>query len=218
VPESGISIHRRRQTKWISICGDGYSWAVLRSEAEFLKDIVGRLNSIGVEYMLTGSMASNYWGIPRTTHDLDFVLVIRKHQVDSLVAVMSPDLFIQTESVYRAFAPPHQFNVIDNSSALKADFWMLREDPFDQTAFSRRAHTRLFGIDTWIASAEDVILHKLYWNRLGPSERQLGDAAGVFAVQAALLDLGYMQSWAQVLHVEPELTAIISGKIRPKST
>ena len=32
-----------------------------------------RLNRIGVSYYLTGSMASNYWGIPRTTHDLDFV-------------------------------------------------------------------------------------------------------------------------------------------------
>ena len=191
---------------------------MLRTEAEFLKDIVRRLNSIGVEYMLTGSMASNYWGIPRTTHDLDFVLVIQRDQVDSLVAVMSPDLYVQTESVYGAFAPPHQFNVIDNASALKADFWLLRAEPFDQSVFSRRSQTQLFGIDTWIASAEDVILHKLYWNRLSPSERQRGDAAGVFAVQAASLDHNYMQHWAKFLHVEPELGDIISGRIRPKST
>ena len=33
-----------------------------------------RLNRAGVTNFLTGSMASNYWGIPRTTHDLDFVV------------------------------------------------------------------------------------------------------------------------------------------------
>jgi hypothetical protein len=33
-----------------------------------------------------------------------------------------------------------------------------------------------------------VILHKLFRNRISPSDRQLGDAAGVIAVQAAALD------------------------------
>ena len=40
----------------------------MRSEREFLVDVLGRLGTAGVDYMLTGSMAGNYWGIPRTTH------------------------------------------------------------------------------------------------------------------------------------------------------
>jgi len=44
------------------------------TEQELLVDCLRRLNGVGVAYMLTGSMASNYWGIPRTTHDLDFVI------------------------------------------------------------------------------------------------------------------------------------------------
>ena len=44
------------------------------TEAELLADCLRRLNRVGVVYYLTGSMASNYWGIPRTTHDLDFVI------------------------------------------------------------------------------------------------------------------------------------------------
>ena len=42
------------------------------TEQELLVDCLGRLNRVGITYYLTGSMASNYWGIPRTTHDLDF--------------------------------------------------------------------------------------------------------------------------------------------------
>jgi hypothetical protein len=44
------------------------------TEQELLLDCVRRLNSCGLQYMLTGSMASNAWGIPRSTHGLDFVV------------------------------------------------------------------------------------------------------------------------------------------------
>jgi len=190
----------------------------MRSESEFLVDVLGRLNAAGVDYMLTGSMASNYWGIPRTTHDLDFVLVMKPDQVNVLVAAFDTGFFIQPESVRSAFQPPFQFNVLDEQSALKADFWLLRTDTFEQTAFGRRLQVNLFGISAWIAGAEDVILHKLYWNSLNPSDRQLGDAAGVYAVQAAALDSDYLQRWAPALGVQAELDALIAGRIRPKTT
>ncbi|MFZ5829692.1 MAG: hypothetical protein ACOY3P_06380 [Planctomycetota bacterium] len=190
----------------------------MRSESEFLADIVSRLNAAGVDYMLTGSMASNYWGIPRTTHDVDIVLTMRPNQVDALVASLSPGFFIQPDSVRSAFRPPHHFNVMDDQSAIKADFWLLRDLAFDQSAFKRRVSVSLFGAPTWIATAEDIILHKLYWNSLTPSERQLGDAAGVFAVQMNALDVGYLRRWAGELGVDPELTAIFEGRIKPKST
>ena len=110
----------------------------MRSESEFLVDVLGRLNAAGVDYMLTGSMASNYWGIPRTTHDLDFVLVMKPNGVDQLVSAFEAGFFIQPESVRSAFRPPFQFNVLDEQSAMKADFWLLPKDAFEQTAFGRR--------------------------------------------------------------------------------
>ena len=45
-------------------------------EQEFLKDVIARLEGTGVTYALTGSIASNFWGIPRTTHDVDVVVVL----------------------------------------------------------------------------------------------------------------------------------------------
>ncbi|MHB8899530.1 MAG: hypothetical protein ACYC6Y_12345 [Thermoguttaceae bacterium] len=190
----------------------------MRSEGEFLVDVLARLNAVGVDYMLTGSMASNYWGIPRTTHDLDFVLVLKADQVDRLIAVFDPGFFLQPESVRSAFRPPFQFNVLDEQSALKADFWILRDNAFEQTAFSRRVQVTLFGVAAWIATAEDVILHKFYWNQLSPSQRQLGDAAGVYAVQSDMLDADYLRRWAVSLGVQRDLEDLVTGKIRPKTT
>jgi hypothetical protein len=190
----------------------------MRNEIEFLTDVLARLNRTSINYMLTGSMASNYWGIPRTTHDLDFVLLLTIDDVDRFNAAFKSGMFLQEDSVRAAFAPPYQFNVLDEQSALKADFWLLRNDPFEQSVFARRLQVNLFETDAWIATAEDVLLHKLFWNRITPSDRQLQDAAGIVAVQADKLDRAYLLRWAAPLRVAKELAELLAGKIGPKST
>jgi hypothetical protein len=141
---------------------------------------------------------------------------MKPDQVDRLASIFEIGFFIQRESIRSAFKPPHQFNIIDEQSALKADFWMLKNNAFEQSAFNRRMNVDLFGVKAWIATAEDIILHKLYWNGLNPSERQLHDVAGVFSVQTTSLDAAYIDRWAAVLGVEIEWNNIRSGKIRPK--
>jgi len=120
--------------------------------------------------------------------------------------------------VRAALAPPYQFNAIDRRSALKIDFWMLRSDPFEMSMFERRLSVNLLGEPAWIATAEDVILHKLYWDSLTPSERQISDAAGVVAVQSDSLDRAYLQQWADELGVSEKLNRLLAGEIKPKST
>ena len=168
--------------------------------------------------MLTGSMVSNYWGIPRTTHDLDFVVQLPAESIPKLLAEFSRDFYLEESAVRAAYRPPHQFNAIDTRSALKVDFWLLKPEPFEQEMFARRVATTLFGEPAWIATAEDVILHKLYWNKITPSDRQLGDAAGVFAVQTGKLDQAYLRGWAKELGVTATLEQILAGKITPKQT
>ena len=188
------------------------------NERELLVDCLRRLNRTGVTYYLTGSMASNYWGIPRTTHDLDFVVQLSKAAVTRIVDEFSADYYIDEAAVRAVYDPPHQFNAIDTRSALKVDFWLAQPEPFDQEMLRRRVQVTLFGEPAWISTAEDVILHQLVWHRVPPSERQLGDAAGVVAVQADALDTDYMKLWAQELNVAVELERLLSGEIRPKNT
>ena len=82
----------------------------------------------------------------------------------------------------------------------------------------RRVRVTLFGEPAWISTAEDVILHKLVWDRVSPSERQLADAAGIVAVQADALDKDYLRSWAQKLEVAGDLERLLSREIKPKNT
>lgn len=188
------------------------------TERDLLIDCLRRLNTCGVPYMLTGSMASNVWGVPRTTHDLDFVIQLEPAAVPLIVKAFEGDFFIQAASVQAALHPPYQFNAIDNRSALKVDFWVLKQDLFDQLMFSRRRSMTLFGVAASIATAEDVLLHKLRWHRMTPSDRQLSDAAGVWVLQQDSLDIQYLKGEAENLGVRDELDQIMSGMIRPKAT
>src|SRR4051812_11045516 len=131
------------------------------NERDLLVDCLRRLNRTGVTYYLTGSMASNYWGIPRTTHDLDFVVQLPSAAVGRIVQEFSRDFYLDEAAIRAAFAPPYQFNAVDTRSALKVDFWLAREERFDQEMLRRRVAVTLFDEPAWIATAEDVILHKL---------------------------------------------------------
>ncbi len=188
------------------------------NERELLVDCLRRLNQTRVTYYLTGSMASNYWGIPRTTHDLDFVVQLPPSAVPNIVQAFAGDYYIDEAAVRAAYQPPHQFNAIDTRSALKVDFWLPKPEPFDREMLRRRAQATLFGEPAWIATAEDVILHKLVWNRITPSDRQLGDAVGVLAVQADALDKDYLRHWARELKLDDELARLLSGAFKPKQT
>jgi hypothetical protein len=190
----------------------------MRTEQELLVDCLQRLNGLGIPYMLVGSMASNFWGIPRSTHDLDFVLMLHRADVDRFAAAFRDGFFVQSESIRSAFSPPHQFNALDELSALKVDFWLLKDDAYERNAFSRRRQVTLFGAPASVTTAEDVILHKLFWHKLSPSERQLQDAGGVYAVQGDALDLAYLRHWAPILEVHQQLEDLLTGKLKPKST
>ena len=188
------------------------------NERELLIDCLRRLNRSGVTYYLTGSMASNYWGIPRTTHDLDFVVQLPMSAVSLILQEFSGDYYIEEAAVRAAYQPPHQFNAVDTRSALKVDFWLPKPEPFDREMLRRRLQATLFGEPAWISTPEDVILHKLFWNRISPSDRQLGDAAGIVAVQADALDKDYMRQWAHELKLTTELERLLSGEIKPKNS
>jgi hypothetical protein len=188
------------------------------TEQQLLVDALQRLNKAAIPYMLTGSMASNYWGIPRTTHDLDFVVQLPAGSIPKLVREFGGDFYLDEDTVRAAFKPPYQFNAIDSRSALKIDFWLPQPNPFEQIIFNRRIQSVVFGEPAWIATKEDVILHKLYWNQIMPSERQLSDAAGVFAIQKEQLDMAYLRHWATAINAADVLEKILNQTIRPKTS
>jgi hypothetical protein len=180
---------------------------------EFVKDIVSRLARGGVPYAITGSIASNYWGVPRLTHDVDIVVVLALPQVEPVVRAFADRYYVSEAGARQAVLSRGMFNVLDTAAGFKADLWVPGDDPFTQSLLDRRRRVELLaGFTADIGAPEDVLLHKLVWHQLTPSERQLADAAGIAAVQAGQLDLAYMRQWAARQSTADLLEAVLLGK------
>ena len=174
------------------------------SQEEFFATVVQVLNQLNISYMLTGSVASSFYGLPRSTHDIDFVAVILPHDAKKLAKSFDPNrYYISEETIQEAIAQGSPFNLIDSHTGLKADFWPPKSDPYHQTCFNRRKKQKIFENDTYIATPEDLILTKLEWYKLsGGSEMQFKDALGIYEVQKKDLDLEYIYKWSEHLGVK----------------
>ncbi len=178
------------------------------TEKDVLLDVTQRLEHLKLSYMLTGSLASMYYGIPRFTHDIDLVIQIPPTAAKCLVEEFQPDYFADAQMIKESYQDTLQFNLLHHETGIKIDFWMTRADPFHRSMFKRRLCEQVWGRKIWICTAEDVVLHKLYWNKISPSSHQLSDAKGVVQVRGENLDWNYMTAWAEKLSVLKQLKAL----------
>lgn len=183
------------------------------SQPELLKQAAQRLAAAGIEYMVTGSVASSLQGEPRATHDLDIVVAVRTRAADAAAALKAafpePDFYLDEDAARDAIAARGMFNVIDTRDGDKVDFWLLSDDAFDRARFERRYVDTFEGVRLPVSRPEDTILMKLRWAAmLGGSEKQFVDAVRVYEVQHGRLDESYLDEWAAVLDVAEALSRL----------
>lgn len=61
----------------------------MSEQIDFIKEIAARLDSAGIAFMLTGSLAMTFYATPRMTRDIDLIIEIRENAADKLVALFS---------------------------------------------------------------------------------------------------------------------------------
>jgi hypothetical protein len=185
-------------------------------QLKLIKLVVDRLGKLGSPYFITGSIASSYYGIPRYTHDLDVVVTISKQDSEEIIRLFSGEGYISQEGIRDALSGTGMFNFIHSETGLKVDFWIDRGEPFTTSCFARARQVELAeGFWVMMASAEDVLLHKVYWDYLMPSERQLRDAQGILSVQGQTLDVVYMEKWAKELKIGDKMKSLLAERKLP---
>lgn len=115
----------------------------MSEQIDFIKEIAARLDSAGIAFMLTGSLAMTFYATPRMTRDIDLIIEIRENAADKLVALFSGDCYIDGSSVARAISTNGMFNIISNKLILKADFIIKKTDEYRQLEFSRRREVEI---------------------------------------------------------------------------
>ncbi len=178
--------------------------------AELLAVVVERLDHASVPYMVTGSLASSYYGEPRSTRDVDIVIDPEPAALDRLVAgLVSAVFYVDLDAARQALANRSQFNAI-GPGADKVDFVIRRDRPFSLEEFGRRQRADLLGTAAFVATAEDLVIAKLEWASASGSDRQLDDVAGILAI-APSLDIAYIERWVRALDLEDVWERVRAG-------
>ena len=176
-------------------------------QLEFIKLVVSRLESAGVPYMMTGSMAMSIYTVPRMTRDVDFVIECTPDDASRIAELFRGDCYVDESSVRRAARERSVFSVIHNEWITKADFIVRKDEEYRQVEFDRRQSIDIGGVNVFVVRPEDLILSKLRWSMNGGSELQLRDARSLCA-SASELDWSYMERWAAVLGVSELLERV----------
>ncbi len=179
------------------------------TQPELLQRLVESLEAAGIPYMAAGSLGSSFHGQPRATNDVDMVIDPSAEQLDRLVALVRNRFYVSREAALDALRNRSMFNIIDFEGGEKADLIIRKSRPFSVEEFSRRQTGVIYGCMLPIASPEDVILSKLEWNLISPSERQIRDVTNVAITQGAKLDRAYLRHWAPQLHVVDQLEELL---------
>jgi hypothetical protein len=170
------------------------SASLLSEELEVLKIVTGRLDRAGISYMVTGSIALNYYAVPRMTRDIDLVVEVSPADTERLCALFQDDFYLEPETVRDAVTHAGTFNLIHTRLVVKVDMVVRKSDEYRRTEFSRRRQVSLDDHAFFIVAPEDLVISKLEWARHTRSEVQLGDVRNVLRSVPGL-DRSYLECW-----------------------
>ena len=143
-----------------------------------MKLVAGRLKAAGIEYMVSGSIASSLQGKPRSTHDIDIVIAVRIPAADAAARLKA------------GFPEPD------------------KEDAFDRERFQRRYVESFGVRLPVSRPEDTILMKLRWAAMIGGSEKQFVDALRVYEVQHDRLDESYLDRWAVTLGVVAALTRL----------
>ena len=152
-------------------------------EPSLFKIFTDRLNTLGVPYMITGSVASIIYGQPRVTHDIDIVITISTRLLENMVKLFPTDEF---------YLPPIEIlnnetlrenrghcNIIHHESGFKADIYFAGNNDFQHWALDNCRMIEFYGDKIPIAPVEYVIIKKLEFYKEGKAQKHINDIKAI---------------------------------------
>jgi hypothetical protein len=167
-------------------------------ELDVLQSVTAQLEGAGIPYMVTGSMAANFYAVPRMTRDIDLVVELSERDVDRVTRLFQQEYYIDRDMVQRAVRDHAMFNMIHNVLVVKVDCVVRKDTEYRREEFARRRAISVADQQLFIVSPKDLILSKLDWAKESRSQLQLDDVRNLLrSVQG--LDTAYLNRWADRL-------------------
>jgi hypothetical protein len=177
------------------------------------------LDAVGARYMLVGSVASSFYGDPRTTNDIDFVTALTAAQVGPLCTALGEEFDVDEQALAEAMQSGGSWNIFFTPWMTKIDLFAFAGSEIQRLQFARAVRVETGAGQLSVLSPADSVLSKLVWFKDGGevSDQQWRDILGVLRVNASTLDVADLRDWALRLQVLPllEKALLASGLQRP---
>lgn len=176
---------------------------------EALRSTIDALDAAQAPYMLTGSFASNAYGVARATKDADVVVDFKVADLDEIAAKLDPRIHLQTQMMFETITGTTRHVLEVQGSPFRIELFHVNPDPFMAGRFERRLQVDYpeLGRKVWLPTPEDVVVQKLRWGR----DKDLSDVTDVLFVSGAGLDYAYVEQWCTAHGTLERLQSIRSG-------
>ena len=147
---------------------------------DFVKRLVSCFNAAGLDYVFTGALAASFFGVPRTTVDVDVLVraVTVGDRVKLVSALRQAGVAVDEKRVEAALKSKYGIATFrDRRSSFNVDVIFSREKKLEKRAGS------IVGLPTFFQTPEDLILAKLRMIKATvPRERAHKDVEDVRAI------------------------------------
>jgi hypothetical protein len=169
---------------------------------------VAPLNRAGIEYLVTGGLAAVVYGHPRLTLDVDLVIRLAPHAVETFAALWPPDDFycppLEVLAEERGRVRHGHFNLIHHTTGMRADVYLAGADQLQAWALARAVVRQVEDQAVRFAPIEYVIVYKLRYFQAGGSDRHLRDVARMIEISGAEIDRSALEDWVSRLRLADE--------------
>ena len=159
--------------------------------SNLIAGITRELGARRMSFMLIGGQAVLLHGRPRLTEDIDITLAADPTRLTDVLEVCAAlRLRALPEDIESFVRQSFVLPVLHDESGIRVDF-IFSTTPYEHEAIERAVIVQLAGESVPFATAEDLIIHKLFAGR--PTD--LEDAATVVRRKGAELDWPYLERW-----------------------
>lgn len=174
------------------------------SPDKILNRVARFLERYRIDYLLIGGMALSVWGRPRTTLDLDFLILIDKSALIQLKGWIRKEKW-NIDLAWLKWNPLLKNTQLRIRLGRALVDLLLPRDTHDRLCFKRKKRKKLGRHSYHLIGPEDFILQKLKVGR----PRDFEDAVTVLERQRKRLDMRYLKKWAKRLGILGELNYIL---------
>lgn len=162
------------------------------------REVLLRLQRLGIRYYVTGSEALAIYAEPRQTQDTDLVVDLDPARYEALIRPAFEDAYVVSEPIRSGRRTLGSLIAMDGSG--KVDLIIRDDDAWGRSALARRVPIEDPELGrAWFSTPEDLLIAKLEWSE-GRSELQLRDCRTLVRLNPGL-DWAYVERFAGQLGI-----------------